>query len=196
MTTAKLTDDGRLLCPDCDGEVELRYCQTFHRRDAFVARFDPKTDRLYMIGKPEDNLSDTLQMYDEFLLCPECKRQYDVPWPEDSDQEQYNVGYPGDFLRALKPDIPVHECPQCGGTHRIKYVENYEISRRAREYTDDFEYVDDDENDDSTTDEGEWLLVEGDDKIEYEGGGEGEYLQCYECFCRWSIPSGGNVEYN
>ena len=194
--TIKTTEDGRMLCPNCltkgsrtpgkkNEEIELHYHQTSHRRNSFIARFDEKGDMLYIIGDPLLKGSDTLEVYDEYLHCPHCNSRHNVPWSEDGDTEQDQIEHEGDFLRAIKPETPAHQCPKCGGTEHIHHVEEYEISRKAREPVDDFEKNPDEE----------WLIVEDYDKIEYDGGGKNEHLECYVCHCRWSIPANVQIDY-
>jgi len=185
----EIAEDGRMFCPNCltcESEIELRYHVLHHRKDISKVRFNQKDDTLVLIGDPVDG--DTLEVYDEYLFCPHCGTRYNIPWSEDGDQQQDMVEYEGDFLRDTKPDTPpAHQCPKCASTTRVKHVEDYEISRYARPPDDDFE--------DGAEEGEEWIIVEGEDKIEYDGGGENEHLECYDCHCKWSIPSNVQIDY-
>jgi Zn finger protein HypA/HybF involved in hydrogenase expression len=172
----KITEDGRLLCPQCsnnalqamqDEEVELQYVVLHHRKDISKARFDQSSDLLVLIGNPVDG--DTMEVFDEFLRCPRCDSRFDIPWAEDGDQQQDAVEYEGDFLREIKPDVPPHVCPACGGTS-IKLDEDYILSKDVLRT-----------NNDSV------LIVNDDGKIFWDCG-DNARMNCTDCGAQWSPP--------
>lgn len=74
----RIADDGRLLCanPTCK-DVELRYHILHHRKDVHRIRYNAETNEAYLVEDPVDG--DTLEVYDEYLHCPQCGCQHDVP---------------------------------------------------------------------------------------------------------------------
>ena len=166
---AKVLEDGRLVCPNCPGNVDLGYHQEFRRNDSYVVRFDADKDQLYMIGNP---WSETTEIYDEYLLCSSCHSRFDVPWGENSHEEQEEIAYEGDYLRDVKDLMPLHECPKCGATDQIHHSEEYDVIQRVR------------------NSEGMTVFVAFEHVINYEQGGRNEHFHCYACQCKWSVPKG------
>lgn len=172
MKKAKVANDGRLLCPECD-DGELCYQQSFHQIDTFEARFDEKEDKLFMIGKPS---SETVSIYDEMLRCPKCHGQFSVPWSEDGDMEQDQLKYEGDCLRELNSDPPpLHHCPRCG-SECPNFVEDVSIIRRWRHVADDGALI------------FENYAELGDDATN-------ERLVCDHCTTEWSIPRSAKLAF-
>ena len=169
---AVIADDGRLLCAHCDNS-ELRYHILHHRKDVHRARFDAKSNQLYIVEEPVDG--DTLEVYDEYLHCPHCGGCHDIPMDEDDDCPEYeNVSHEGDFHRARKPETSPGECPLCGSAE-VKLVEDVQVSRFVRESE---EHV---------------IRTFGNHDIEWDTV-TNTRLWCRKCYCEWSVPHDVDIE--
>lgn len=162
----KIANDGRLLCSDCDN-IELEYNILHHRKDVHYIRYNADTHEAYIVEKPVDG--DTLEVYDEYLHCPKCKCQHDMP-TDDHDEWPLigNMTHEGDFLRKNRPDLPIYKCPRCGAT-ATAVVETFDTMRYVN-----YGY----ENGVSVFDTHEILEHTGQDK----------HLYCCKCRASWSAP--------
>jgi len=166
---AIIANDGRLLCsnPNCDN-IELRYQILHHRKDEHYIRYDAKTHEAYLVEDPVDG--DTLEVYDEYLLCPKCNYQHDMP-TDDHDEwpEINNIAREGDFLREIRPDLPIYKCPRCGVT-ATAVVETFDTLRYINHGY---------ENGVSIYDETPEITEET---------GRNKHLYCCKCRLTWSAP--------
>jgi len=171
---AIIADDGRLLCsnPACK-DVELRYHILHHRKDVHRIRYNAETNEAYLVEDPVDG--DTLEVYDEYLHCPQCGCQHDIPLAEDEEWPDIgNISHEGDFHRSRKPETPPGQCPICGSTE-VKLVEDVQISRPVRESKDHVIRVYDNH-------ETEWDTATN------------TRLWCRKCYCEWSVPNDVDIE--
>lgn len=170
---AKLLDNGLLVCPECPGNIDLGYHQDLHRIDSYVVRFDRDRDQLFMIGEPG---SETISIRDEYLHCGICGKHFDVPWAENSHEEQNEIAYEGDYLQATKPEkTPAHQCPRCGETKRVDLEEEYEVGRNVLDGGE-------------TEQKKPFVIVDDYEEINYDSGGKNQHFYCLACSTKWTAP--------